>query len=483
VRTLLWFRGKDLRLSDHEALASARCDELIPVFVLDDYFFEPARARELPHRMQFLVDSLAALKADLEARGSALLLVRGTSLQVIPELAARFRCDRVVALRWTEPFGRARDLRVERRLSVPFELYGGETLAAPASVRTAAGGAYHVFTPFARAFRRTVEVGAPLPAPKALPPLPRGVAFDSAAGLRGNLPSLDELGIERNVRLPAGGEAAARARLKRFLNGLGAEYADARDRMDRPGTSRLSQDLKFGTLSARTVWRAIARVLGSSKSGQVFTNQLLWREFAYSILWERPEVLRRPFRADFAGFPWREDERGWQAWVSGHTGYPIVDAAARQLLSEGFVHNRARMIAASFLTKHLLIHYRSGEAHYLKYLVDGDWAQNNLGWQWCAGCGSDAQPYFRVFNPVTQGERFDPTGDYVRRWLPELAKLPAQVIHAPWQARAGLLESHGLRLGRDYPMPVVEHALARERFLQIAHSHLRRRRSDVTRFG
>lgn len=478
MRTLLWFRGKDLRLSDHEALARARSDELVPVFVLDDYFFEPARARELPHRMQFLLDSLAALKADIEARGSELLLVRGSSLEAIPELAARFRCDRVAALRWTEPFGRARDLRVERRLSVPFELHTGETLAAPASVHTAAGGAYHVFTPFARAFRRTVEVGAPLPVPKALPPLPRDVDFESA-----RLPSLGELGIERNVRLPAGGEAAARARLKRFLSELGAEYATARDRMDRPGTSRLSQDLKFGTLSVRTVWRAITRVLGESKSGQVFTNQLLWREFAHSILWERPEVLRRPFRADFTGFPWREDARGWQAWVSGHTGYPIVDAAARQLLSEGFVHNRARMIAASFLTKHLLIHYQHGEAHYLKYLVDGDWAQNNLGWQWCAGSGSDAQPYFRVFNPVTQGERFDPTGDYVRRWLPELANLPAQLIHAPWKARAGVLESHGVRLGRDYPAPIVEHALGRERFLQIAHSHLRRQRLSVTRSG
>lgn len=476
MRTLLWFRGKDLRLSDHEGLVRAQHGELIPVFVLDDYFFEPARARELPHRMQFLLDSIAALKANLEARGSCLLLVKGISLEVIPDLAARFRCDRVAALRWTEPFGRARDLRVERRLSVPFELHAGETLAAPASVRTAAGDPYQVFTPFARAFRRTVEVTAPLRAPKSLPPLPRDVSFASAP-----LPSLDELGIERNLQLPRGGEAAARARLKLFLDGLGAEYADGRDRMDRPGTSRLSQDLKFGTLSARTVWRAALRVLGASKSAQVFTNQLIWREFAHSILWERPEVLRRPFRADFAGFPWREDEPGWQAWVSGHTGYPIVDAAARQLLGEGFVHNRARMIAASFLTKHLLIHYQRGEAHYLKYLVDGDWAQNNLGWQWCAGSGSDAQPYFRVFNPVTQGERFDPSGDYVRKWLPELANLPTQVIHAPWKARAGVLENHGVRLGRDYPEPIVEHALGRERFLQIAHSHLRRQRSGVTR--
>ncbi len=242
--------------------------------------------------------------------------------------------------------------------------------------------------------------------------------------------------------------------------------------MDRAGTSRLSQDLKFGTVSARAVWRATARVLAGEKSGQVFANQLIWREFAHASLYDRPELLRRPFRPEFEGFPWREDETAWQAWVSGTTGYPVVDASARQLLGEGFVHNRARMVSASFLTKHLLIDYRKGEAHYLKYLVDGDWAQNNMGWQWSAGTGTDAQPYFRVFNPVRQGERFDPKGDYVRRWLPELGALPNQYVHAPWEAPAQVLADAGIRLGRNYPEPIVEHAFARSRYLQIAQSHL-----------
>jgi len=260
------------------------------------------------------------------------------------------------------------------------------------------------------------------------------------------------------------------------LHDAAGDYAHIRDRLDRPGTSRLSQDLKFGTVSVRTVWRTVVRALGDDRSRHAFENQLLWRESAHSILWERPDVLRRPFRADFAGFPYREDEASYEAWVSGHTGYPVVDAAQRQLLSEGFVHNRARMIAASFLTKHLLIHYQKGEAHYLKYLVDGDWAQNNLGWQWSAGSGCDAQPYFRVFNPVTQGERFDPSGDYVRRWVPELERLPTPAIHAPWKAKESLLEAHGVRLGRDYPKPIVEHGFGRERFLQIAQSYLGKRR-------
>jgi deoxyribodipyrimidine photo-lyase len=207
----------------------------------------------------------------------------------------------------------------------------------------------------------------------------------------------------------------------------------------------------------------------------VYTNELLWREFTHATLWDRPQLLERPFRADFEGFPWREDDEGWQAWVAGKTGYPVVDAAARQLLQEGFVHNRARMIAASFLTKHQLIHYKAGEAHYMKYLTDGDWAQNNAGWQWSAGCGTDAQPYFRVFNPQLQGEKFDPNGDYVRRYVPELAKLPAKYIHHPWDAPAKVLDAAGVKLGETYPEPIVEHGVARDRFLKIAESHLKNR--------
>jgi deoxyribodipyrimidine photo-lyase len=468
-RTLVWFRGKDLRVTDHGPLTSAiAAGDVLPLFVLDPYFFAPARARELPHRMQFLLESLDSLRKNLEKLGSELLIAKGKSVQIVPQLARELAATRVVAQRWTEPFGRERDRRVAAALAVPFELFEGETLMAPETIRNGAGQPYSVFTPFARALRRSLPEVVPLPAPRALPPLPADVRFSSAA-----LPTLAELGIIENTKILRGGERAARARLTEFLEHSLVRYDLERDRMDLAGTSRLSADLKFGTLSARSVWAAATR-RAERAPGPVekFKSELLWREFTHASLWDRPQLLTQPFRADFVDFPWVDDDAGWEAWTSGRTGYPVVDAAARQLLAEGFVHNRARMITASFLTKHLLIHYARGEAHYMKYLTDGDWAQNNAGWQWSAGCGTDAQPYFRVFNPTLQGEKFDPNGDYVRRYVPELARLPAKFIHRPAEAPINVLEIAGINLGVTYPEPIVDHAMARDRFLKIAESHL-----------
>jgi deoxyribodipyrimidine photo-lyase len=474
MRTLVWYRGKDLRVADHAPLRdAAAAGEVVPLFVVDPYFFAPERASALPHRMQFLLESLAELERSLRRLGSPLVLAKGRSTEVVPRLAARWKVDRVVAHRWVEPFARERDRRVHAALSVPFDLYEGETLAPPGALRTGAGGPYSVFTAFARAFARTIEVPRPLPGPRALRPLPSGVAASAAS-----VPTLEALGISRNPNLLRGGEREALGRLRRFLRNGAARYDGRRDRIDLPGTSRLSADLKFGTLSVRTVWREVAGRLGRSRAARAFLRELVWREFTHATLWDRPELLSRPFRRGFAGFPWLGDERHWRAWVRGSTGYPLVDASARQLLTEGFVHNRARMVSASFLTKHLLVHYRRGEAHYMKYLTDGDWAQNNAGWQWSAGCGCDAQPWFRVFNPVVQGERFDPHGDYVRRWLPELAALPRRWIHRPWTAPAAVLRDAGVRLGRDYARPIVEHAWARDRFLAVASEHFRRSRTD-----
>lgn len=473
MRTLVWFRGKDLRVSDHEPLRdAARAGEVIPLFVLDPYFFEPSRAAELPHRMQFLLESLRSLEQNLAARGSRLVLARGKSVELVPRLAETWRVDRVLAHRWVEPFARQRDESVRAQLGPKLELYEGETLLPPGTLRTQSGAPYAVFSQFARAFRLTARVRQPVAAPRVLPPLPSDVVAPRVV-----IPSCKDLGIAHNPAVLEGGERAARERLKKFLSERAAGYATERDRMDLDGTSRLSADLKFGTLSVRSLWTsALAEYGQHPQSTQGFLNELIWRELAHSTLWDRPELLSQPFRHEFADFPWRSDEEAWRAWALGHTGYPLVDAAARQLLGEGFVHNRARMVAASFLTKHLLIDYRRGEQHYLKYLTDGDWANNNLGWQWSAGCGVDAQPYFRVFNPVTQGERFDPEGNYVRRWVPELAALPAPFIHRPWLAPPDVLQRANVQLGSTYPRPIVEHRFARERFLGLAARHLQRAR-------
>jgi deoxyribodipyrimidine photo-lyase len=476
MRTLVWFRGKDLRLADHAPLLDAiERGEVVPVFVVDPYFFAPERARELPHRMQFLVDSLAELAKSIEARGSQLLYAHGKSVTIVPELARAFAADRVVAHRWSEPFGIERDRRIAKALAEGgsrLELFEGETLAAPGQVLTGSGTPFAVFTPFSRAFVKAVTIGAPRNAPKAIPPLPPIPA--AAKKLLGKAPTLASIGVTRNEELVAGGEQAARARVATFLKHAAAHYDEGRNAMGIAGTSRLSQDLKFGTLSARSVWQATRRGLEDHpKAWRTFANELVWREFAYDVLRSKPEVLEHPFRSTWEHFPWRKDKAAWTAWVEGTTGYPVVDAAARQLLAEGFVHNRARMIAASFLCKHLLLDFRLGEAHYMKYLTDGDWAANDLGWQWSAGCGVDAQPWFRVFNPVTQGERFDADGAYVRRWVPELAKVPSRWIHSPWLAPPLELRALGVNLGRTYPAPIVDHALARGRFLAAAEGYLR----------
>jgi deoxyribodipyrimidine photo-lyase len=467
MRTLVWFRGKDLRISDHAPLRAALDTGIvIPLFVLDPFFFEPQRAQAMPHRIQYLLESLTALEQNLAACGARLLIVSGRSVDVVPRVARELDVERVVAQRWVEPFARLRDAEITRRLHVPFDLFEGETLLAPGTLRTGGGTPYAVFTHFARAFHNTLEVGPALPRPKRIAPFAAPKSLQTVA-----IPTLKTLGIEHNPQLVAGGERAARERMTQFFKRAASQYDTARDRMDLPGTSRLSQDLKFGTLSVRTLWLRCEQEFGQSAAAASFQNELVWREFTHSTLWDRPEVLKRPYRPEFIGFPWQDDEAGLSAWKRGCTGYPVVDAAQRQLLAEGFVHNRARMITASFLTKHLMIDYREGEAHFMRYLTDGDWASNNAGWQWSAGTGCDAQPYFRIFNPVTQGKRFDPEGEYVKRWVPELQSVPTKFVHSPW-----LLPKPLAALAKDYPEPVVEHTFARNRYLQIATAHLNSRK-------
>ncbi len=462
MNTLIWIRGKDLRLHDHPILATAKPSDLA-VFVLDPYFFAPERAEKLPHRMQYLLEALTELQQSFRARGGRLQLVRGKSTTIIPALAKAAKVDRVAAMRWSEPFGRERDERIAQALNVPFDLYGGETLLRPGTLRTGAGTPYSVFSPFARSFAKHFSASPPAATPSRLPQGTLPAGFKNAP-----IPTMGQLGLWRNPMLVAGGETAARKRLMRFISRSGEGYGENRNRMDLPGTSRLSADLKFGTLSAKSVWWEVSRSDLPSHDKRKFTNELVWREFNYSTLWDNPQLLTEPFKPAWKHFPWKNDPAHWEAWASGTTGYPIVDAAARQLLATGFVHNRARMIAASFLTKHLQIDYRLGEAHYMRWLTDGDWAQNNMGWQWAAGSGADAQPWFRIFNPMTQGRKFDPDGHYIRTWVPELASVSTKHIHAPWEAKPVELDWCGIRLGLDYPAPIVDHNEARTAFLRAA---------------
>jgi len=253
------------------------------------------------------------------------------------------------------------------------------------------------------------------------------------------------------------GEAAARRRLRRFAQSAAAMYGAERDRPDHEGTSRLSPHLHFGELSPVQIWHAVADLPGAD----AYLRQLAWREFAYHLLCEFPDSLRKPYRREFQDFPWQRNARRLRAWQRGRTGYPFVDAGMRQLWVTGWMHNRARMVAASFLVKHLLAPWQDGAAWFLDTLVDADLANNTMGWQWVAGCGADAAPYFRVFHPVLQGRKFDPDGEYVRRWVPELRGLPAESIHEPWNAPASELAAAQVRLGENYPFPLVDHTAAR----------------------
>jgi deoxyribodipyrimidine photo-lyase len=475
--SIVWFR-RDLRLSDNPALLAAaeRGGPVVPVFLWnpeDAGSWAPGAAARF-----WLHHSLATLDADLRRRGSRLILVRGDAAQTLVELA---RASRAAAVYWNrrhEPASDATDARVEQALHVAgceVHSFRSALMFDPADVLTSTGGPYRVFTPYYRTCLARYHHAAPLAAPRQLPAPARWPA---------GLP-LRELELEPSVDWAAGirrywtfGELAARRRLRIFAGGGDARYEAARDRMDLDGTSRLSPHLHFGEVTPRQVWDAIARRAAGGAghpraldSADAFLRQLIWREFAHHLLHHFPQTPERPLRPEFARAPWRRSRRDQRAWQRGETGYPIVDAAMRQLWETGWMHNRARMIVASFLVKDLLLPWQAGARWFWNTLVDADLANNTFGWQWVAGCGADAAPFFRVFNPVLQGRKFDPAGDYVRRFVPELNHVPARWIHAPWKAPAEELGRAGVRLGRDYPRPIVDHAEARDRAL-AAHARL-----------
>lgn len=466
---LLWLR-QDLRLVDHRALAAAIATKrpVIPLYILDDE--TPGMWRPGGTSRWWLHKSLQALGEDLEGLGSRLVLRRGPALEVLMTLVDENGASGVYVSRGYEPWARKLEQEIAEHCkakTVDFRRFAGGLLFEPEAPRTKMGAPFRVFTPFYKACLDLEPPKPPLHRPKTID----GPAVWPASDRLDDwalLPSKpDWTGGMRETWQP--GEAGALACLFTFLDEAMAAYDGRRDRPDEPGTSRLSPFLHFGEISPHQCWHAVENRRASGDKGRCggrsFLRQLLWREFSYHLLCHWPDLPTNAFRPEFENFPWDRNDEALKAWQQGKTGYPIVDAGMRELWQTGWMHNRVRMITASFLVKHLLIPWQEGEAWFWDTLVDADLANNAASWQWVAGSGADAAPYFRVFNPILQGRKFDPEGEYVRRYLPELAKLGNEHLHAPWEAPADVLETAKVVLGRTYPQPIVDHREARNRAL------------------
>ncbi len=458
--SIVWFR-QDLRLADNPSLiAAASAGPILPVYVLDD---DAAGAWAMggAHRW-WLHHSLQSLAADLAKHGAKLVLRRGDAAAILAELIKASGATAVHAGQMAEPWARTQEQAVQQALpeGVPLHLHRTATLFDFGAVRTKTGGAYGIFTPFARAARAMGAPDAPKPAPKRLHGLTADTDPIESWQLLPTKP--DWAAGFRATWKP--GEATAQARAKTFMAERLSGYHAGRNTPGEDLTSMLSPHLHWGELSPGQLWHQAAEA-GYGEGLEVYHTELLWHEFSTNLLWREPRMPDEPQRADFGRLRWREDPAGLRAWERGRTGVPIVDAGMRQLWQVGWMHNRVRMITASFLVKHLLVSWVEGERWFWDTLVDGDLAVNAQSWQWIAGCGTDSQPFFRVFNPQTQGEKFDPQGAYVRRWVPELAALPDRWIHAPWTAPAAVLEQAGVSLGKTYPHPVVALEEGRDRAL------------------
>jgi deoxyribodipyrimidine photo-lyase len=459
MTALVWFR-RDLRVHDLPALHAAchRHDRIVPVFCLDDRLLRGRHASGA--RTQFLLECLADLDASLRAAGSRLVVRHGLPEDELPDLARAVGADEVHVSRDLTPFARRRGRSVAEALEpadIRVVAHPGVSVVQDATeVRTKAGAPYGMFTPFHRAWEDAPR-RAPLPAPRELPPCPDDLESDP-------VPDLDELGLKQEVTNPQpGGESAALERLDWFLDGPVTRYHRTRDTLDVDGTSKLAAYLHFGCVSAR----AIESALPLGEGAAAFRRQLCWRDFYHHVQFHHPENARLEYQDRYRGtLEWARDEHLYVAWAAGLTGYPLVDAAMRQLLREGWMHNRARMVAGCFLTKHMGIDWRLGEAFFMRMLLDGDQANNNGNWQWIASVGVDPQPVFRrLYNPTLHQDRYDPNGRYVRRYVPELRKVPAQYISEPWRMPPDVQEATGCVIGRDYPAPVIDLREAREEAL------------------
>ncbi|MGD9935270.1 MAG: deoxyribodipyrimidine photo-lyase [Dehalococcoidia bacterium] len=449
MTAIVWFR-RDLRVHDHAALTSALLSgrEVLAVFVFDPALM--CGSWSSANRNWFLVESIRALDESLRARGSRLHVRTGDPCKEIAQIAAEVGASDVYVSKDYAPYGIRRDARVRESLGnsgVRFHEMPGVLAVEPEDLVAPGSKPAHSYSQFkkrwdAAALRHVLSAPLSLPPPYRLSP--------------GALPTVQR----PSAAIVTPGEDAARDRLDRFLAGSVHSYAADRDTPAfTSATSRISQDLRFGLLSPAEV---IARARQRGEAAAKFVSEIAWREFYFHLLWRHPQLLRQPLDRRFEAFPWRSDPESFAAWCEGRTGYPMVDAAIRELLATGYMHNRARMVAASFLVKHLRIDWREGERFFMRHLVDGDPANNNGGWQWTAGCGTDAQPFFRIFNPILQGKKFDPAGEYVRRWLPALRDVPAAFVHSPWEMPAETQQLANCVVGRDYPAPIVNHAEARQ---------------------
>jgi deoxyribodipyrimidine photo-lyase len=408
--------------------------------------------------LAFLYEGLQALDVDLVKRGSKLIVRKGDPLEVLHNFIIESDAEAIFTEADVSPYARQRDWRVMQEL--PLNLTPGITIHPAERLRKSDNTPYTVFTPFSRMWKSLPFPEKPLPAPERLPTLPQ-LTSD-------RVPDMPKYSL--NNIFPAG-EVEAQRRLAKFTDSFINRYAEDRNRMDLDGTSGISPYLRFGMLSARqAAWAAreadeLAIDTKAQQGAETWLNELIWREFYAAILYHFPYVRQTAFRPELRNIPWRDDLEGFNAWAGGRTGYPVVDAAMRQLNDIGWIHNRARMITASFLTKDLLIDWREGERYFMQHLLDGDPAANNGGWQWSAGTGTDAAPYFRIFSPMLQGKKFDPQGTYVRRWVPELVNVPNRFIHTPWEMPANIQSQAGCVIGKNYPAPIVAHAEARKRVL------------------
>lgn len=470
---LLLFRH-DLRLSDNLALCAAAGTgrPVVAAFVLEE---TSKGARTLGGaRRWWLHHSLAALREELEKLGLHLVLRAGPMVEIAISLAEETHAGAVYWNRRYDPAGMATDTLLKATLKergIETDSFSGHLLHEPWRLKTGSGGPYRVFTPFWRSMMESIHPRPPADAPEKITPYRDDLPGDALEdwNLLPKNPDWSK-GLQESW---TPGEAGARERLADFINGTGENYRSRRDLMAETGTSGLSPHLAHGEITPFQIWQALE---GESEIGeedlQTFRREIGWREFCWHLLFHNPKLATENFNRNFDAFPWRDDQNALQSWQRGETGYPVVDAAMRQLWQTGWMHNRARMVVASFLVKHLGIHWRKGEEWFWDTLVDADPASNPANWQWVAGSGADAAPFFRIFNPVLQGEKFDPVGKFARRYVPELAALPDKHLHQPWKAPQSALEKAEIELGKTYPRPMVDHRAARERAL-VAYKSVR----------